>query len=250
MSSDSRERFTGAADLYEKYRPSYPAALVDWVLDGASFPPGGVLADVGCGTGISTRLFAARGLDVIGIDPNAAMLERARSAGGPARYARGEAAATGLPDASVDLVTVAQAFHWFDLPAALGEFARVLKPRGRVAVFWNVRHLAPGFMEDYDQALVEFSSEYHVVESHEKTAERLKHAPGLVDVRAASFEHSQPFDHAGLLGLAHSSSYVLHGVADKAGFDRRLEAVFARHARDGRVSFLYRTIALGFGLTR
>lgn len=250
MTRDSRERFTGAADLYERYRPSYPAALVDWILETAACPAGGAVADVGCGTGISTRLFAERGLDVVGVDPNEAMLERARGAGGTARYALGEAAATGLADASVDLVTVAQAFHWFDLPVALAEFRRILRPAGACAVFWNVRHLAPGFMNDYDQALVEFSSEYHVVESHVKTAERLKRVPQLVALREASFEHAQSLDHAGVRGLAYSSSYVLHGVTDRAGFDRTLDAVFRRHEVAGHVSFLYQSIALSFRLAR
>lgn len=250
MSTDSRDRFTGAAALYEKHRPSYPAALVDWVLDTTHFPAGGSVADVGCGTGISTRLFAERGLDVVGIDPNESMLERARAAGGPARYLQGEAVATGLAPGSVDLVTVAQAFHWFDQEATLAEFGRVLRPAGACAVFWNVRKLAPGFMNEYDQALVDFSSEYHVVESHARTAERLRQAPGLVDVRDASFEHETSLDRSSLGGLAHSSSYVLHGVADKAGFDRALDAAFERHAREGRVAFLYTTIALSFRLAR
>ncbi len=250
MSSDSRERFTGAAALYEKHRPSYPAALVDWILETAAFPAGGALADVGCGTGISTRLFAERGLDVVGVDPNEAMLERARAAGGSARYQRGEAAATGLAAASLDLVTVAQAFHWFDVETTLAEFRRILRPAGACAVFWNVRDLAPGFMRDYDQALIDFSSEYHVVESHARTAERLERTPGLVDVRTARFEHAQALDHASLVGLAYSSSYVLHGVADRAGFDRAMDAAFDRHSRGGRVSFLYRTIALSFRLAR
>jgi ubiquinone/menaquinone biosynthesis C-methylase UbiE len=250
VSSDSRERFTGAAGLYDLYRPTYPGALVDWILESPGLAPGAVVADVGCGTGISTRLFADRGLAVVGIDPNAAMLEKARATGGGARYQRGEAAATGLADGSVDLVTVAQAFHWFDLPAALAEFGRILRPNGPCAVFWNVRKLAAGFMDDYDQALVRFSSEYHVVESHAKTAERIKQTPGLADLREGVFEHAQALDHAGFVGLAWSSSYVLHGVADRAGFDSALESIFERHQQAGQVAFLYRTIALRFRLAR
>jgi SAM-dependent methyltransferase len=250
VSDDPRERFTGAAELYEKYRPSYPSALVDWILAAPGIPGAGDVVDVGCGTGISTRLFAERGFSVVGVDPNDAMLGRARGAGGASRYARGEAAATGLPAQCADLVTVAQAFHWFDIEATLAEFRRILRPSGCCAVFWNVRDLAAPFVADYDRALIDYSSEYHVVEEHEKTIERLARMPGLIRSESTTLRHEQELDLQGLEGLAYSSSYVLHGVADRHGFDRRLAEVFARHAREGRVRFLYRTIALRFGLTR
>src|SRR4029450_1148231 len=101
---DPRERFSGAAAGYARHRPSYPAAIVDGVLTAAGVKPGDSVADVGCGTGILTRLLAERGTEVVGIDPNEPMLAEARAAGGPARYERGEAEATGLPEASVVLV--------------------------------------------------------------------------------------------------------------------------------------------------
>src|SRR6185295_10044902 len=111
---DSRDRFSATVDLYKKYRPSYPPALIDWLLEVGQLAPGDRVADLGCGTGISTRLLAARGLDVVGIDPNEDMLASARAEGGVATYQRGEAVATGLANASVKMATAAQAFHWFD----------------------------------------------------------------------------------------------------------------------------------------
>ena len=242
---DPRDRFSGAADLYARYRPSYPDALVDWVLADAGVQPGDPVADVGCGTGLFTRLLAARGLDMVGIDPNEDMLATARAAGGGARYARGEAAATGLADASVALVTVAQAFHWFAIDAALAELRRVLRPGGRVATVWNLRGTG-ALMDAYEALLSRFSSEYRVQEGWEETIARLRTHPAVEGCRDFETTNAQTFDLDGLHGRSWSSSYVFRGVSDREGFDAALAELFARHARDGRVEFPYRSVALAF----
>ena len=138
------ERFSGLADLYSRHRPTYPAAALDLIQARCGLGPGALLVDVGCGTGISTRLFAARGARVIGIEPNDDMRARAEAAPAPAgapapEYRKGTAEATGLPDGCAAAVLAAQAFHWFDAPAALREFRRILRPGGHVALVWNER---------------------------------------------------------------------------------------------------------------
>jgi SAM-dependent methyltransferase len=228
--------------LYQRYRPGYPRELVDWIVACAGIAPPASVADVGCGTGISTRLFAERGFDAIGIDPNESMLSFARK-GGLGRYLLGEATATGLPDRSVDLVTVGQAFHWFDVPRALAEFRRILRPGGSCAAFWNLRGSSP-FLDDYDRVLLAHSSEYEVLRRQGATAETLKNAPGITNAREAEFRYEQRFDLEGLEGRAHSSSYVVHGVADKPAFDRALADLFDRHEQGGSVEFVYRTVAV------
>lgn len=244
---DPRERFAGAASGYARFRPSYPGALVDWVLAEADARPGDRVADVGCGTGIVTRLLAERGLDVVGIDPNEEMLAEARAALGPAEYRRGEAAATGLDDASVALVTVAQAFHWFDADKALAEFHRVLRPGGHAAAIWNLRAGGP-FMTDYEALLRRFSREYSAVESWEKTLERLRAHPRILSPRDFEAPNAQRLDFDGLHGRAWSSSYVFRGVKDRDGFDAALRGLFDAHARDGALEFPYRTVGLVFGV--
>jgi SAM-dependent methyltransferase len=243
VTCDPRERFSSAAGLYHRHRPSYPPEMVDWILATAAVTPPATVADIGCGTGISTRLFAERGLEVIGIDPNEEMLALARGAGG-ATYRRGEAIATGLPDRSVDLVTVGQAFHWFDLTGALAEMSRILRPGRCCAAFWNVRAMEGAFMGEYDSLLREFSREYAVIESHELTGRKIAETPGVLDPREAEFAIVQRLDRDGFFGRVYSSSYVIHGVADQEGFARALEALFARHRREGVVDMRYRTIAL------
>ncbi len=243
---DARARFSETAELYDRYRPSYPRELLDWIVAQCGLRPADPVADLGCGTGISTRLLAARGLDVVGIDPNEAMLERARAAGG-ARYLRGEANATGLPTGSQAAVSVAQAFHWFEVPAALREIGRVLRPGGRSCVYWNLRASSP-FLDEYAALLATSSSEAEVMERPLRTIAALRAAPALRQPCEAEFAHAQSFGREGFFGRVFSSSYVQHGLADRAGFERALGALFDRHQRDGSVDFVYRTVAIGFAL--
>ena len=139
---DPLGRFTGLAAIYNRCRPDYPSAALDYVLEHCGLGPGAQLVDVGCGTGISSRQFAERGLRVLGIEPNADMRRQAEAE--PEQptsieYREGRAEATGLPAASADAVLAAQAFHWFDADAALPEFRRVLKPCGWVVIVGNER---------------------------------------------------------------------------------------------------------------
>lgn len=245
MRVGEKERFSSVASLYERYRPSYPQALIDWLVETARLGPGAHIADLGCGTGISSRLLAARGFDVVGIDPNEEMLERARAAGGGPRYLRGEATATGLAGGSMNLVTAAQAFHWFDVAAALREIARILVEGGWAAAFWNVRAATP-VMDDYERLLHTFSAEYVRLRDPEETLGELREAVGGAPVREAEFGHSLAMDREAFFGRVHSASYVEHGVDDLAAFDRELAALFDQHAVDGRCEWSHRAIAIAW----
>jgi SAM-dependent methyltransferase len=238
--SPSRTRYAASASSYDRHRPSYPEALVDWLIAGT--PPPGRVADVGCGTGIATRLLAARGFDAVGIDPSEEMLGYARRAGG-ARYVCAYAAATALAPHSVDLVTAAQCFHWFDTGPTLAELARIVRPGGWCAAFWNLR-AATAVMDEYDRLVRAFSAEYDVLVKQEAAPSALREALGRRELREATFANAQTLDREGLMGRAYSSSCVKNGVRDTAGFEHGLQALFDRHAIDGAIEFRYRTVAL------
>ena len=225
---------------YARFRPGYPPAVVDRVLETAGLlpPPVGALAvDLGCGTGISARAFAARGLRVIGVEPNESMLERAREEGGGPEYRVGDAAATGLPDGCADLVVAAQAFHWFPMDEALGEIRRILRPGGWCAVFWNIRRRGTPFNDAYEALLKRYSPEYDEIFRDEDTLARLRTRPGIRDRVDLDHASGDLLDREAFLGRVRSASYVAHGVEDRQGFARELDRLFGAHARDGRVEW-------------
>lgn len=239
---DSRRLYSASAEHYHRHRPSYPRVLIDWILSTTGQAPPARVADIGCGTGIASRLFAQRGFEVVGVDPSQEMLAQAKRAGF-VHYVRADASATGLAKDSIDLVVAAQSFHWFDTAEALREFRRILRPYGWCAAFWNLRASAP-FVDEYDGLLRAYSSQYDIMVKQEQAAAALQSTRGVADQRLAEFENSQLLDRDGLRGRAYSSSCVAQGVSDHAAFQAALSDLFERHQRQGRVEFRYRTLAL------
>lgn len=239
MTLDPRQRFDKTADDYERHRPTYPPALIDWLVTEAKLAAGARIADLGCGTGIASRLFAERGYRVTGIDPSDEMLAKARAHGG-ATYVKGEASATGLDAASIDLAIAAQAFHWFDVPKTMAELRRILKPNSdRAAAFWNVRASTP-LMDAY-QTLLDGIGDYRAVPKPKDAVAKISASPEVKDLKHAEFEFTQWLDLEAFKGRARSSSYVAHGVEDLAAFEARLAELFAAHATRGAVEFRYQT---------
>ena len=131
--------FDREAATYERARPSYPPECVDWLAEHLGIGPGRRVLDLAAGTGKLTRLLEPLGADLVAAEPVAGMqaILHAASPGLPVLGCTAEQ----LPFAaeSLDAITVAQAFHWFDAAAALAEAARVLRPEGRLGLVWNAR---------------------------------------------------------------------------------------------------------------
>ena len=201
------ERFSNRAQDYASYRPSYPAIAIDTILNGLGDPAQLVIADIGAGTGISSRLMADRGVKVEAIEPNIAMRQSA-TPHPRINFRDNTAEQTGLPDQSVDLVLCCQSFHWFNKPVALAEFHRILKPSGRVALMWNDRNLDDPFTKAYSDLVGQIADRQIFDRNDRKSATDLETSSHFTHFRTQYFFHTHSLNLAGLTGLILSSSYI------------------------------------------
>ncbi|MFN6564837.1 MAG: methyltransferase domain-containing protein [Nostoc sp. ChiSLP01] len=233
-------RFSDRAEDYVKYRPSYPADAIDIILERLDKNSQILVADIGAGTGISSRLLAERGVNVIAIEPNAAM----RKAAEPhplLEFRDGTAEFTKIADKSVDLVTCFQAFHWFNPEPALSEFHRILKPSGRLAVVWNNRDKEDAFTAEYSR-IVREASNNHPAESRMQSVEPLLATPYFFNIREYTFTYRQQLDLTGLIGRAKSVSYLPNeSLADNKLIDSFQEIYQRFRDENGFVYLVYRT---------
>jgi SAM-dependent methyltransferase len=244
--TDPTRRFSGRVENYVRYRPGYPRAIIALLQEQCGLTPEAVIADVGSGTGILSELFLKHGNRVYGVEPNGPM--RAAAEGLLKNYpgfvsvpARAEA--TTLEDGSVDLIVVGQAFHWFDIPRARVEFARILKPGGWVVLVWNTRRTtSTPFMAAYERLVNTYAPEYREV-THRRIDEATIgafYAPGTY--RKATFDNRQSFDFEGLKGRLLSSSYTpQEGHPAYGPMLDELRAIFDEYQQHGRIEFEYDT---------
>lgn len=243
MTAEPTERFSDRVRDYVRYRPGYPEPILDRLA--ARLPERPEVVDVGAGTGIFTEQMLRRGWAVHAVEPNNAMRRACVDKLGErpgVRITGASAAATGLPDACADAVVAAQAFHWFDPPAALREFERVLRPDGLVALVWNERQTdTTAFLRDYERLLQDFATDYRQVNHQQFDSSRVrKLLPHAFEEFACP--NTQAFDFEGLRGRLLSSSYApAAGHADHAPMLESLREIFDQHVSGNRVEFHYTT---------
>lgn len=228
--TDETERFTARADAYVAGRPSYPREAIEALLAGLGDPVRLVVADLGAGTGISSRAIAACGPRVLAVEPNATM--RAKDTGDPrVAWTEGTAERTNLPDASVDVSAAFQAWHWFDHATAVAEQRRIVRPGGRIAVLYNERDERDRFTA----ALGDIFRAYSVEPVEELRATTLATFAALPGARRTTFSNAHDLDRAGLRARFASSSYLPHEGPDADRMHAEGDALFDRFAGDGRV---------------
>jgi SAM-dependent methyltransferase len=230
--------FGGVAEVYEQTRPDYPVATVRWLLGERPLVD---VVDVGAGTGKLTRILAAENHRVTAVEPSAEMLAQLRAAlpDVPAFLGGGEDLP--LPDASVDAVTYAQAWHWVDPPRASLEAARVLRTGGVLGLVWNLRRTD----DPVGAGLAELiGSEDAHTSFVPRTNADLELGEAFAPVEQATFEHAQALGREALVGLVESRSYVaLMPDAERAELLRRVGELHDTLAVDGVVTLRYNTTA-------
>jgi SAM-dependent methyltransferase len=242
---DSVSRFSNRVENYVKYRPGYPAGVIDILKSDCGLTEASIIADVGSGTGILSELFLRNGNPLFAIEPNAAMRSAAeRSLTDYETFVSIHAAAerTGLPPESVDFITAGQAFHWFDRERTKEEFARILKPGGWVVIIWNERRLdSTSFLRDYEDLLLRYGTDYQKVR-HENVAGEIAQFFAPDTFRLKTLENLQRFDFESLKGRLCSASYTPEpGHPNFEPMLSKLKEIFDLNKNAGVVTFEYET---------
>ncbi|HVV55630.1 MAG TPA: class I SAM-dependent methyltransferase [Mucilaginibacter sp.] len=246
MSSDPTKRFTNRVDNYVKYRPGYPPEVIDHLQKECDLSPGSVIADVGTGTGIFTKMLLERGYTVYAVEPNDAMRHEAdRQLRSFPQYhsGGGSAEATRLKAHSIGLIVCAQAFHWFNTPETKAEFQRILKPGGWVALIWNNRDIeADDFAVAYELLLKQPGGDYERVNHQNLSETDFVRFFKDGEYRLEKFHNQQVFGLEEFKGRAFSSSYV-PAEESEAGhhFGALLDELFDTYQKKGKVVFRYNT---------
>ncbi|RAV01417.1 class I SAM-dependent methyltransferase [Paenibacillus sp. YN15] len=230
-------KFTGKAELYAKARPGYPQAMLDRIAQAAGIGAGSEVADIGAGTGIFSRALLTCGCRVYGVEPNADMRAVAeRELADEQRFVpvAGTAEDTTLPGGSVDAVTVAQAFHWFDAEAFGQECRRILRPGGQVVLVWNSRIHNRDSVRENEAVLREFCPNFTGFSGGIAYLDDKIGGFFHQNFTVEKFPNDLPFDKTGFIERNLSSSYSLKpGDPRYEEYVAALEDLFDRCAQDG-----------------
>lgn len=244
---DPRQRFSARASYYLKYRPGYPGEFMTLMREEMGLEPQHVVADIGSGTGLLAELFLDSGNLVWAVEPNpemrAAAEMRLRGRAG-FRSLGGSAEDTGLPDASVDLVSAGQAFHWFDTSRAKTEFRRILRPGGFCVLVWNWRMPErSALLRDLEHFLRQFSEEYRQLKDLQAIESSLCSFFDSEGFRKHRFHMAHDLDYEHLQGRVLSCSCIpLPGDPTYPAMARGLWEIFEAHQCDDRVRIDYDTL--------
>jgi len=241
----SRERFSDRVTNYAQFRPGYPVEVMEIIQREFGLAAGATVADIGSGTGIFSQMLLDRGHRVFGVEPNQAMRQAAedRFRSNPQFTSfSGTAEETGLPDHSVQLVTAAQAFHWFDAERCRTEFARILTSPGNVLLIWNERkRTGTPFQDDYECFLQDYGTDFQ-----QMTEQSQKKIAGLKEFFLPGTYRNFVLDQAQFLTLPEFTGRILSssfipGEQHPRHTDvlRAIPVLFEQHAESGRIRLEY-----------
>jgi SAM-dependent methyltransferase len=242
---DPTQRFSSRVDNYSRYRPGYPPEVAELLKSECGLGLDSVVADIASGTGLFTRLLLKQGCQVFGVEPNAAMRqagEQFLAAYGRFRSVAGSAEATTLAGHSIDIITAAQAAHWFERANTRQEFNRILKPGGWLVLLWNERRTdSTPFLREYEQLLLTYGTDYQDVR-HEHTTASIDSFFAPAPFQTRIFDNRQELDYPALEGRLLSSSYTPPpGNPKHEPMLRELRRIFDAHQQQDGVAMEYNT---------
>ncbi len=243
MKNDVKTLFSNRVENYVKYRPSYPLSVIDF-LTSLGLSENCDVADIGSGTGILSELLVNSVNCLYAVEPNKEMRSAAEKILGKYKnYFSVDASAeeTALKNNSVDFITVAQAFHWFNRDSALSEFRRILKKSGKLVLIWHNRINNTPFLQGYEDLLLKYGTDYREINHQNLTDKELENC-FVKDYKKTVFDNFQKFDLEGIKGRLFSSSYT--PSPGETGYDELvtgIEELYKKYNVNGYIMFNYNT---------
>lgn len=236
------EKFSGKASTYERYRPEYPKEFIDCLYSEIGFSKESVIADIGSGTGILSKQLLDRGSTVFCVEPNENMrqtAERSLASYGNFISVNGSAEQTAIAERSVDYITVAQAFHWFDAEKFKTECRRILKPKGKVVLVWNNRVADHELILENEQICKRLCPEFIGFSGGQKEEpESFSSFFKAGNYECKTFKNHLIYDIGGFIGRNLSGSYApKEGDSNYEQFVDELSALFVKYSVKGRLDF-------------
>lgn len=237
---DPKKRFSSRVEKYIKFRPNYPPKIIDFLTEKKILSKQSIIADVGSGTGILSEIFLKNGNKVFGVEPNSEMRRAAEKLlnGYPNFVSISSSAEnTSLLSNSIDLITVGQAFHWFDVDRTKREFKDILKPQGYAVIIWNNRRkTGKKFSSQYEKLILKYGTDYKEVRKNEKKIDQ------FYQYKRKVFYNYQDLDFESLKGRLLSVSYIpLEGEPNYEDMLKELYWVFKEYEQNGIVRLEYDT---------
>ena len=241
MNKSPISRFSNHSEDYQKYRPRYPEAIITYLEQNIGLNKAQLIADIGSGTGIFTELLLNHHYQVLAVEPNAQMRSQAETRlkqYPKLKHINGMAEQTDIAAHTVDLITVAQSFHWFDLIQTKAEFKRILKPGGHVLLVWNILQRKSQFLKAYQALKDKYTDRKPYVEKLESA--RIESFLGPAKIVKQEIYHSRLLGKEELLGYFRSSSYS--PIQGEAGYEKlvtEIDQLFSEHEQNGFVKLEY-----------
>lgn len=225
---NNTNRFDGKGEIYAKSRPKYALVLFDYLKNTLSIPAESVFADIGSGTGIFTKQLLDCGYRVFAVEPNGDMRKKAEeklSGDKSFTSVNGNDANTNLPDNSVDYITAAQAFHWFDSEAFRKECKRILRPCGKVILVYNSRDEKAECTKALARLRYKYNSEFHGFSNGISDEKCVSFFEGRCDVFRTA--NTQTYERQDYINRVLSSSYSLReGDDGYAEYLKEINGIF------------------------